>query len=567
MKSKKWLAMLLASLMIVPVAIAGCNNNDGKDEDKDEDKLETPGDDEQTPGDDEQTPGDDTPAQDTSTKLNGKIYLVGDSTVCAFSDNYYIPRYGYGTQLYNYINCDKNQIVNLALSGRSSKSFLTESNYSTLTNSITAGDYLIIGFGHNDEKSDEPARFTDPNGSYTEATTAKGDSFQYVLYENYIKLAKDNGATPILCTPITRYDDKGTYTGSVVHVTDRGDYPASIIALGEATQTTVVDLTTITKNIYKADNDSAKYYHAYTSYKEATHTPLTGTETPDGLDKTHINMYGAKMVSYELTQALLKTDCTLKANIKTNSVAPKKDTDYDASINSSYVKPAVEAFDPSKYASRKLSGDWYRTVMGNIGGKKASEFKVSHSNGVFTVGNGGKNNGKFDSSGDGFAAAFMQIDVSKNFTVSASVKVNVVGTDKPNQSGFGLMLRDDIYLDGIPAETYTGKETITSNYVTAGVFGDGTSALFSRVNGTLTKTGNSTTVAVDSTYTVSIERIGQTVNVVFNDGTHNYTKTYTDFDFVAADNNYMYLCMFANRGFEVEFSDVQFAITGDAQGA
>ena len=88
------------------------------------------------------------------------IYLVGDSTVCAFEDPYYYPRYGYGTQLGGYLD-EKATVVNLALSGRSSKSFITEDNYKTLKDSLKAGDYLIIGFGHNDEKSDDAARFTD----------------------------------------------------------------------------------------------------------------------------------------------------------------------------------------------------------------------------------------------------------------------------------------------------------------------------------------------------------------------------------------------------------------------
>ena len=51
------------------------------------------------------------------------IYLVGDSTVCSFTDGYYYPRYGYGTQLGNYLD-EKATVINLALSGRSSKSFI-----------------------------------------------------------------------------------------------------------------------------------------------------------------------------------------------------------------------------------------------------------------------------------------------------------------------------------------------------------------------------------------------------------------------------------------------------------
>lgn len=38
------------------------------------------------------------------------IWVIGDSTVSEFSDNYYYPRYGYGTQLGEYINSDMYEI-------------------------------------------------------------------------------------------------------------------------------------------------------------------------------------------------------------------------------------------------------------------------------------------------------------------------------------------------------------------------------------------------------------------------------------------------------------------------
>ena len=66
-----------------------------------------------------------------SEPFTGKIYIVGDSTVCSFNDNYYLPRYGYGTQISKYINVADENVENLALSGRSSKSFLAEENYTT----------------------------------------------------------------------------------------------------------------------------------------------------------------------------------------------------------------------------------------------------------------------------------------------------------------------------------------------------------------------------------------------------------------------------------------------------
>lgn len=509
--------------------------------------------------------------EDTSTALpaDKKIYVVGDSTVCAFSDNYYIPRYGYGTQLHGYLNVTSSQIVNLAISGRSSKSFLVEGNYTTLTSSISEGDYLIIGFGHNDEKSEEDARYTDANGTYTQATTANGDSFQYVLYENYVKMAKEKGATPILCTPIVRYSDKGDYTTDKAHdttTTDKlgkgGDYAAAIRTLGEATDTTVVDLTTLTKTVYTADNAEAQYFHAHTTYSEAAHTPTTGEETPTGLDGTHINKYGAKMVAYQFAQALKSKDCTLKEQVRTNAVAPTKAACYDDAKNLDYVKPDYSSFDPSTHTDRNLTGDWYRTVVGNIGGDKANLYTISYVDSVFTVGNSNSNNGKFSDTVDGFGAAFVQISKDKNFEASATVKVKEIGSLANNQSAFGMMLRDDIYIDGEPAGTYTGKENISSNYVSTSVLGDGSASMLSKVDSKMSKDG-AVAVAVDSTYEMSIKRVGQTVTLKLG----STVKTFTDFDFFAVDNDYMYLCLFANRGLVVEFSNVQFQITGDSQGA
>ena len=121
------------------------------------------------------TPTSETPSKELDEK---NLFLVGDSTVSSFNDAYYYPRYGYGTQIGNYFD-SKLKVNNLALSGRSSKSFLSESNYETFKASIKEGDYLIIGFGHNDEKDDDALRFTNPTGGVDDET-----SFKHYLY-NY----------------------------------------------------------------------------------------------------------------------------------------------------------------------------------------------------------------------------------------------------------------------------------------------------------------------------------------------------------------------------------------------
>lgn len=486
-----------------------------------------------------------------------KIYVVGDSTVCDYSakpDNYYLPRYGYGTQLYNYFNLSSpSQVVNLAISGRSSLSFLSEANYNTLKSSIGEGDYLIIGFGHNDEKSDDKERFTDPAADYQTERTAKGPSFAYTIYQNYVKLAKDKGATPVLCTPIVRYSEGGEYDGkSAAHVTADGDYAAALVKLGADTATAVVDLTSITKEYYSAHNDEAQYFHAFTTY--AGEKPA---ETPDGRDNTHINKYGAKTIAYWFAENL-PADCPLAAHVKIAD-APNKEIDYPDALNAQYVKPNYKGFDPAK--STKLAtisgADWYKTAMGVLGGNKAGNYKFSVANDKVTI--TADTGSKFASSQDGFGAAFVQINEDKNFKATVKATVTQTPATLNDQVAFGLMLRDDIYID-------VNDATVASNFVSASVTGGG-KANMSRTEKTALSFGGNIAFAKNVVYELSLERVGQVVTVTVKQGANAVTSKFTDISFVGIDNTKVYLCLFANRGLIAEFSDITFEITGISQGA
>lgn len=493
----------------------------------------------------------------SSAKFNGKIYVVGDSTVCDYTvppqtglDSGYMPRYGYATQLYKYLNCRPRQIVNLAASGRSSLDFLALPNYATVKNNISAGDYLIIGFGHNDEKHADPARYTNPNKSCTDASAADGVSFQYNLYENYIKPARSVGATPILCTPIVRYDRNGGYSGAFVHITEHGDYADAIRTLGKAVSVTVIDLTEITKAIYLADNNAARYFHAHNSCEG---------NVPCGMDGTHLNRYGAKTVAYHLARALLKTDCPLKAHVLANAPAPTMQSDFPSAINIGYVRPEYKPFAPSMRSSNYsiAAQGWYGTAMGDLVGSSLSSFKVSEAGGVFTV-SAADNQGKICDGADGFAAAFMQIGSGKNFIATAKALVEQVTENAGNGSAFGLMLRDDIYID-------TVKDGLNSTYLAAGVI-DNKTAIFSRESRSLFKQSNSVRVEVGSVFDLSIERNGQKLYLTVAGGAQKFAREYSDLQIglKAVDAEFMYLCLFAAGGLTVRFSDVAVRITGDA---
>ena len=82
------------------------------------------------------------------------VWVVGDSTAAAFNDTtYYSPRYGWGTQLGLYLQGVN--IQNLAVSGTSSKSYSDTEQYQRLLQGVQAGDYVLIGFGHNDERTEQ----------------------------------------------------------------------------------------------------------------------------------------------------------------------------------------------------------------------------------------------------------------------------------------------------------------------------------------------------------------------------------------------------------------------------
>lgn len=491
------------------------------------------------------------------------MYLVGDSTVCSFADSYFYPRYGYGTQIGNYLS-EKVTVENLALSGRSSKSFLSEPNYNTLKNALKEGDILVVGFGHNDEKSDDATRFTDASLPYTDPA-----SFGYHLYEYYIKLAQEKGARVILCTPIVRAQSANNYSGSEGHVTASGDYAAAIREVGSVYGVDVIDLTVLTRNAYEEIGFAeACYYHAVINGKYDTDGT---TIVPDfvTVDKTHLNIYGAKFVAYLFASEMAELD-GIGGYVLDGITVPTKEADLVANPNykvPDYLAPDLDNYNAPTHLATITDG-WYGTAFGSTGGNPSGKGFIAKevSAGVFQVGQyveGGSNNGKFAGDVDGFSFVFRQVEASKNFklTVSGTI-VRCAGV---KQAGFGLMLRDDCMIN------QSSNGSINTNYVTAGIYFPSDNVMnanFYRENATLNK-GQSVlgTAAAGDTFTMSVERVGQSVTVTIVYGGQTYTKTHVDFDFFAVDTQYMYVGMFANRGTVIECTNVVFEITGESQGA
>lgn len=478
-------------------------------------------------------------------KVKGtRIFVVGDSTLSPFNDPYYYPRYGYGTKLQNYLNEKKATVVNLAMSGRSSKSFLTEANYQTLVKNIKKGDYLIIGFGHNDEKGEE-ARYTNPNGSKEEA-----GSFKESLYTNYVKLAKDKKATPVLCTPIVRRAPGKAYEGSVVHITKDaagfpgGDYPKAIRELGQETGTLVVDLTAITKERYEklADDKETAKFHAQL------------TEKPKSTDNTHLNTYGASVIAFDVINAVKAADKNFAKLVLADIVAPTEDILVK---NPDFVVPKYREFTKDDASAlRPTTAPWYGTVFGDCGGeeklanpelyeiKEEDDKVLMHSGSV----DGSTSVGKIAAAADGIQFYFQKLPIDKDFTLKAKAKI--ISVAKNNQVSFGIMVRDDVYIDRY-------DNSISTNYVAAGPLkianGEEYSSSWQRLDGTLKETHNAgqPVPAAGQTVDISITKKGNVYTTKYGKDTAEYTV-----DLKEVDAKNIYVGLFTVRCANIEFSDI-----------
>lgn len=503
-------------------------------------------------------PGTDLPQQNSPVSSSGTnqsaptLWVVGDSTAAPFQDgDYYSPRYGWGTQLGLYFK-DIN-IQNLAVSGTSSKSYLDTAQYKTLLQGMKHGDYVLIGFGHNDERP-ESGRYTNPNGSL--GTTG---SFQYYLYEKYIKTARDRGATPVLVTPIVRRYRGNNYTGESGHITSTvtneegtfagGNYAKAIKQLGVGKSVPVLDLTARTKDVYeRLGADGVKNRHAWTSIREVS------------IDNTHTNLYGAACNAWFIADELLQTNCDLKKYLVANAQPPEFS---DASLNPNYVDRPFSA--PTALSSFwSPAGDWKGTVFGDIDGYEYLNnmyFSLQPENDgairmAVGAGSSGIRNlevGKIAQGSDGIAMYYQAVPADRNFTLSADVSINRLNNS--NQNSFGLMVRDDVYLDTVLNDTL-------GDYVAAGPLMLSSSQpwnCFARKNGQLISGGDASRVYnAGETFHMEIRKSTDGYTCVFGDNAP--VSAGFDFPLTALDSGNVYVGMFIARGADVTFRNVSLTL-------
>ena len=92
------------------------------------------------------------------------VFMIGDSTMANKSITGGKPERGWGHMLGGFFT-DDIIVDNHAVNGRSSKSFIDEGRWGKVLSRLKPGDYVVIQFGHNDEKPRESLH-TDPGTTF-----------------------------------------------------------------------------------------------------------------------------------------------------------------------------------------------------------------------------------------------------------------------------------------------------------------------------------------------------------------------------------------------------------------
>ncbi len=234
------------------------------------------------------------PAQPEVTENIPTIYMIGNSTM---ADKPYIngnPEKGWG-QIFPLYFKEGIKIENHAVNGRSTKSFLDEGRWNVVLEKIQANDYVIIEFGHNDSKKEDPKRFADANTDYRTNLI------------KFVNETRSKGGIPILATPIVRrrFDDQGKFYD--VH----GDYPIVVREVAVNMNVILLDLHKRTEEmLIEFGEEKSKLLFLLIE-------PMEYKSLPEGkTDNTHLSAYGAFKVCDLASEEIRKLIPELAAYLK-----------------------------------------------------------------------------------------------------------------------------------------------------------------------------------------------------------------------------------------------------------
>jgi lysophospholipase L1-like esterase len=210
------------------------------------------------------------------------LYLAGDSTV---TDQAAAPAASWGQMLPLHF-APSIAVANHAESGETLKSFVTELRLDKLLSRLESGDWVMIQFGHNDQKTQWPQTYAEASTTYR------------AWLRTYIAEVRRRGATPLLVTPPERrhFDAAGHIVPSL------GEYPDAIRAVAREERVALIDLTPLSVRFYEklGPNDAPRAF------------------ADDGRDLTHHSEFGAAALAGFVIDSLRAADGALTAGLETH---------------------------------------------------------------------------------------------------------------------------------------------------------------------------------------------------------------------------------------------------------
>lgn len=182
------------------------------------------------------------------------LYIAGDSTARSNP-----PLRGWGSELAAFFDLEKINVVNRAIGGRSTRTFLTDGRWEKILADLKPGDFVLVQFGHNDDGDYREAKAKGRPSIHGEgdetAEAIKADlktmetihTFGWYL-RKYGSEAKTRGATVILLSKVPHKDWRD---GKIVRERDQATFATWTRHAAEATGTLYGDANGVISDGYE----------------------------------------------------------------------------------------------------------------------------------------------------------------------------------------------------------------------------------------------------------------------------------------------------------------------------
>ncbi|MBR5747652.1 MAG: rhamnogalacturonan acetylesterase [Prevotella sp.] len=247
------------------------------------------------------------------------VFLCGNSTVVDQEEE---PWASWGQMITRWFG-PQVAIANFAESGLSCTTFLAQLRLDKILSQLKKGDFVIVEFGHNDEKEKKA-----------------GDGAWYSYSRNlkiFVDRVRAAGGNIIFCTPTARrsFDDNGHI------INTHGDYPEAMKTVAQREQVPVINLTQMSTTFYETLGVEG-------SKKALVHYPANTFANQDKplADNTHFNPYGAWEIAKMVVMGLKQINSPLVNYLREDwqDFDPSKPDDADSfvwhmSTGSNITKP------------------------------------------------------------------------------------------------------------------------------------------------------------------------------------------------------------------------------------